>query len=180
MLAADADQPVDRRHRRDRARRVRRRARRGARFRACRRSRATMCRGFIILLDRSLRLGDTINVRGLSGHASRRSARVTPVVRGLDGIETLIPNEKLITDVVQNYSSYLTRGNAKVAVQVSLPPRSLNRRWQLLRRGDAGTSPTRARRTRRPRRCLDEFRHRRHQSGAGFLDRRCGERGPAA
>ena len=40
-------------------------------------------------------------------------------MRGLDGIETLIPNEKLITDVVQNHSSYLTRGNAKVAVQVS-------------------------------------------------------------
>ncbi len=41
------------------------------------------------------------------------------MVRGLDGIETLIPNEKLITDVVQNHSSYLTRGNAKITVQVS-------------------------------------------------------------
>ena len=41
------------------------------------------------------------------------------MVRGLDGIETLIPNEKLITDVVQNQSSYLTHGYAKAAVQVS-------------------------------------------------------------
>ncbi|HTR07632.1 MAG TPA: mechanosensitive ion channel domain-containing protein, partial [Paraburkholderia sp.] len=41
------------------------------------------------------------------------------VVRGLDGVETLIPNEKLITDVVQNQSSYLTRGYAKAAVQVA-------------------------------------------------------------
>jgi small-conductance mechanosensitive channel len=41
------------------------------------------------------------------------------VVRGLDGIETLIPNEKLITDVVQNQSSYLTRGYAKAAVQIA-------------------------------------------------------------
>jgi small-conductance mechanosensitive channel len=40
-------------------------------------------------------------------------------VRGLDGIETLIPNEKLITDVVQNQSSYLTRGYAKAAVQIA-------------------------------------------------------------
>lgn len=40
-------------------------------------------------------------------------------MRGLDGNETLIPNEKLITDVVQNQSSYLTRGYAKVAVQVA-------------------------------------------------------------
>ncbi|MDR5853799.1 mechanosensitive ion channel [Caballeronia sp. LZ050] len=74
--------------------------------------------GFIILLDRSLRLGDMINVSGFQGTVTQIRTRYT-VVRGLDGIETLIPNEKLITDVVQNHSSYLTRGNAKVAVQVS-------------------------------------------------------------
>jgi small-conductance mechanosensitive channel len=74
--------------------------------------------GFIILLDRSLRIGDTINVSGLQGMVTQIRTRYT-VVRGLDGIETLIPNEKLITDVVQNQSSYLTRGYAKVAVQVA-------------------------------------------------------------
>jgi small-conductance mechanosensitive channel len=74
--------------------------------------------GFIILLDRSLRLGDMINVAGSQGTVTQIRTRYT-VVRGLDGIETLIPNEKLITDVVQNHSSYLTRGNAKIAVQVS-------------------------------------------------------------
>jgi small-conductance mechanosensitive channel len=74
--------------------------------------------GFIILLDRSLRLGDMINVANFQGTVTQIRTRYT-VVRGLDGIETLIPNEKLITDVVQNHSSYLTRGNAKVAVQVS-------------------------------------------------------------
>ncbi len=74
--------------------------------------------GFIILIDRSLRLGDTINVSGLTGKVTQIRTRYT-VVRGLDGIETLIPNEKLITDVVQNQSSYLTRGYAKVAVQIA-------------------------------------------------------------
>jgi small-conductance mechanosensitive channel len=74
--------------------------------------------GFIILLDRSLRIGDTINVSGLQGMVTQIRTRYT-VVRGLDGIETLIPNEKLITDVVQNQSSYLTRGYAKLAVQVA-------------------------------------------------------------
>jgi small-conductance mechanosensitive channel len=74
--------------------------------------------GFIILIDRSLRIGDTINVSGLQGMVTQIRTRYT-VVRGLDGIETLIPNEKLITDVVQNQSSYLTRGNAKAAVQVA-------------------------------------------------------------
>jgi small-conductance mechanosensitive channel len=67
---------------------------------------------------RSLRIGDTINVSGLQGMVTQIRTRYT-VVRGLDGIETLIPNEKLITDVVQNQSSYLTRGYAKVAVQVA-------------------------------------------------------------
>jgi small-conductance mechanosensitive channel len=74
--------------------------------------------GFIILIDRSLRIGDTINVGGLQGMVTQIRTRYT-VVRGLDGIETLIPNEKLITDVVQNQSSYLTRGHAKAAVQVA-------------------------------------------------------------
>jgi small-conductance mechanosensitive channel len=74
--------------------------------------------GFIILIDRSLRIGDTINVAGLQGMVTQISARFT-TVRGLDGIETLIPNEKLITDVVQNHSSYLTRGYAKATVQIA-------------------------------------------------------------
>lgn len=74
--------------------------------------------GFIILLDRSLRLGDTISVGGLQGRVTQIRTRYT-VVRGLDGVETLVPNEKLITDVVQNQSSFLTRGWSKVAVQVA-------------------------------------------------------------
>jgi small-conductance mechanosensitive channel len=74
--------------------------------------------GFIILIDRSLRIGDTINVGGLQGQVTQIRTRYT-VVRGLDGIETLIPNERLITDVVQNQSSYLTRGHVKAVVQVA-------------------------------------------------------------
>lgn len=74
--------------------------------------------GFIILIDRSLRIGDTINVGGLQGKVTQISTRYT-TVRGLDGIETLIPNEKLITDVVQNHSSFLTRGYAKAPVQIA-------------------------------------------------------------
>jgi small-conductance mechanosensitive channel len=74
--------------------------------------------GFIILIDRSLRIGDTINVSGLQGMVTEIRTRYT-MVRGLDGIETLIPNEKLVTDVVQNHSSYLTRGYAKAAVQIA-------------------------------------------------------------
>jgi small-conductance mechanosensitive channel len=74
--------------------------------------------GFIILLDRSLRIGDAINVSGLQGRVTQIRTRYT-VVRGLDGIETLVPNEKLITDVVQNQSSFLTRGYARAPVQIA-------------------------------------------------------------
>ncbi|CAG7600421.1 mechanosensitive ion channel family protein [Candidatus Vallotia tarda] len=73
--------------------------------------------GFIILLDRSLRLGDTICVGGLQGRVTQIRTRYT-VVRGLDGVETLVPNERLITDIVQNQSSFLTRGLTKVSIQV--------------------------------------------------------------
>lgn len=74
--------------------------------------------GFIILLDRSLSLGDAIAVGGQQGVVTQIRTRYT-VVLGLDGNETLIPNEKLITDIVQNQSSYLTRGYVKLAVQVA-------------------------------------------------------------
>ena len=51
-----------------------------------------------------MRIGDTIGVGAIQGRIMRIRRRYT-VVRSLDGIKTLIPNEKLITDVVQNYSS---------------------------------------------------------------------------
>ncbi|MFX1673082.1 mechanosensitive ion channel [Paraburkholderia sp. A2WS-5] len=72
--------------------------------------------GFIVLADRSLRIGDTISVGGIQGRVTQIRRRYT-VVRSLDGIETRIPNEKLITDVVQNHSSYLTWGYAKLSVR---------------------------------------------------------------
>ncbi|MFC0400982.1 mechanosensitive ion channel family protein [Paraburkholderia rhizosphaerae] len=74
--------------------------------------------GFIILLDRSLRIGDAITVGGLQGRVTQIRTRYT-VVRGLDGIETLVPNERLITDVVQNQSSFMTRGLLRVPVTVA-------------------------------------------------------------
>lgn len=74
--------------------------------------------GFIILLDHSLHIGDAISVSGQEGVVTQIRTRYT-VVRALNGNETLIPNEKLITDIVQNESSYLTRGYVKAAVQVA-------------------------------------------------------------
>lgn len=74
--------------------------------------------GFIILLDRSLRIGDLVTINSYHGTVSQIRTRYT-VVRGLDGVEVIVPNEKLISDVVQNHSFTETRGLAKVAVQIA-------------------------------------------------------------
>jgi small-conductance mechanosensitive channel len=59
--------------------------------------------GFIILLDRSVRLGDLVTVDSRHGVIAAIKARYT-VVRGLDGTEAIIPNDTLITNTVINHS----------------------------------------------------------------------------
>lgn len=59
--------------------------------------------GFIILLERSLAIGDMIAVDKYFGRVTRIDTRFT-VVRGLDGIESIIPNEMLVSNAVQNHS----------------------------------------------------------------------------
>src|SRR6185295_7552707 len=59
--------------------------------------------GFIVLLDRSLRIGDTVTVADRRGEVKEIAARFT-VVRGGDGVESIIPNEKLITEIVQHHT----------------------------------------------------------------------------
>jgi len=71
--------------------------------------------GFTILLDRSIRLGDMITVDGRHGIVSSVTSRYV-VVRSLDGIEAIVPNETLITTTVLNHT--YTSKNSRVAVQV--------------------------------------------------------------
>ena len=59
--------------------------------------------GFIILLDRSLSIDDLITVDKYSGKVSRINTRYT-VLKGLDGVESIIPNEMLVSSPVQNLS----------------------------------------------------------------------------
>jgi small-conductance mechanosensitive channel len=77
--------------------------------------------GFIILMDRSVGLGDVITVDRHWGEIIKLTARYV-VVRGADGTEVLIPNETLVTTTVVNhsYSDRLVR----VAVPVPLDYRS--------------------------------------------------------
>ena len=59
--------------------------------------------GFTILLDRSIRLGDLITVDSRHGVVSRVTSRYV-VVKSLDGVEAIVPNEVLITTTVLNHS----------------------------------------------------------------------------
>jgi len=67
--------------------------------------------GFIVLLDRSIRIGDVVTVDGRKGEIKAIETRYV-VVKGGDGVESIIPNEKLITDTVQHH----TYSDPKVAV----------------------------------------------------------------
>lgn len=70
--------------------------------------------GFIILLDRSVKLGDQITVDKYTGIVSQIRTRYT-VVRNGDG-ETLVPNEQLVAQSVQNHS--FSESNVRVATRV--------------------------------------------------------------
>lgn len=59
--------------------------------------------GFVILLERSLAIGDMVMVDKYSGQVTQINTRYT-VVRALDGVETVIPNEMLLSGPVLNYS----------------------------------------------------------------------------
>ena len=73
--------------------------------------------GFIILLDRSLSIGDMISVDKYSGKVTHINTRYT-VLQGLDGVESVLPNEMLVSGAVQNYS--LSNKMVRVATQVSV------------------------------------------------------------
>lgn len=74
--------------------------------------------GFIILLERSIRIGDMVTVDGRYGEIKQISTRYT-LLRSLDGTEALIPNETLITSTVLNHSFSNREVRISLPVQVS-------------------------------------------------------------
>ena len=74
--------------------------------------------GFTILLDRSIRLGDMITVDNRFGVVAKLTARYV-VVRSLDGVEAVVPNETLVTTTVLNHSYTSREIRVAVNVQVS-------------------------------------------------------------
>ncbi len=59
--------------------------------------------GFVILTERSVRIGDMVRVDNFEGRITDINARFT-VIRSLQGRESIVPNEILITNRVENLS----------------------------------------------------------------------------
>ncbi len=74
--------------------------------------------GFIILLDRSLRIGDLIAVGDSKGVVTQITTRYT-VIKGGSGVEAIVPNEVLVGSVVLNESYTDTKVRLNLPVQVS-------------------------------------------------------------
>jgi small-conductance mechanosensitive channel len=73
--------------------------------------------GFILVFDRSIKPGDVVTVGDNFGTVEQLHARYV-VVRNRDGVDTLIPNENLITSEVINWS-YADR-NVRVLIKVQI------------------------------------------------------------
>lgn len=105
--------------------------------------------GFIILLDRSVKIGDSVTIDGKSGVLTHMTSRYV-VVRGGDGTEALVPNDTLITSTVinQTYSDRQARASVVVTVDakadvdraLALMTEVASQHPQVLRRPAAGAA----------------------------------------
>jgi small-conductance mechanosensitive channel len=74
--------------------------------------------GFVILAERSMRIGDTVKVDGFEGRISDIKARYT-LIRSPNGRESIVPNEMLINSRVENLSLADSRMLQSTAVSVA-------------------------------------------------------------
>ncbi len=74
--------------------------------------------GFVILAERSVRIGDMVKVDGFEGRITDIRTRYT-VIRSLGGRESILPNEMLITQRVENSSLADPRVALSTTVQIA-------------------------------------------------------------
>ena len=86
---------------------------------------ANFVSGFVLLMDKSIKPGDVISFTGTLGTATEGFGWVQElrgryvVVRDRDGVETLVPNQNLITNQVINWSYSDKRVRLKLPVRVA-------------------------------------------------------------
>ena len=71
--------------------------------------------GFLVLLERALRIGDNVRVDGFEGRITDIRTRFT-VIRSSSGRESIVPNETLITQRVEN----LTRSDLSFSLSTNI------------------------------------------------------------
>jgi small-conductance mechanosensitive channel len=81
--------------------------------------------GFVLLMDKSIKPGDVISFTGMPGTSTESFGWVQAlrgryvVVRDRDGVETLVPNQQLITNPVINWSYSDRKVRLKLPVRIS-------------------------------------------------------------
>jgi small-conductance mechanosensitive channel len=86
---------------------------------------ANFVSGFVLLMDRSIKPGDVISFSGQSGTNTENFGWVHElrgryvVVRDRDGVETLVPNQQLISNPVVNWSYTDPRIRLKLPIRIS-------------------------------------------------------------
>lgn len=81
--------------------------------------------GFVLLMDKSIKPGDVISFTGTTGTSTENFGWVQElrgryvVVRDRDGVETLVPNQNLITTSVINWSYSDQRVRLRLPVMIS-------------------------------------------------------------
>ena len=86
---------------------------------------ANFVSGFVLLMDKSIKPGDVISFTGMIGTSTEGFGWVQElrgryvVVRDRDGVETLVPNQNLITNQVINWSYSDKRVRLKLPIRIS-------------------------------------------------------------
>lgn len=75
--------------------------------------------GFLVLIERALRIGDNVRVNGFEGRITDIKTRFT-VIRASNGREAIVPNETLITQPVENLTASDRRFSLSTNVVVPL------------------------------------------------------------
>ncbi len=75
--------------------------------------------GLIILFERSIKLGDKVQVGDVVGRVQNISLRATTVVT-TDGVSVMVPNSEFITSKVMNYTLQAQRAFARFSINVPI------------------------------------------------------------
>ena len=77
--------------------------------------------GLIVMFERPVKLGDRVEVAGIEGSVIAIGARATTVLT-VDNVAAIVPNQKLITEVVKNWQH--GTGKWSLSVEVAAKPGS--------------------------------------------------------